>query len=321
MLIDVHAHALPRDFFTMMGLSEDDAGEIVFPGYGAVDKLLYDLNGRLENLKARGVDLQIVSPPPNLQADIDMAPNVEFSRMLNGYMAKLIEEGGGLLAGLAVAPLGDPDHAVEELQRAIGEYGFVGLALPTSVMGKPLDDPAFSALFAYLEAEDLPAFIHPTNGVRRDTLESYTMNTLVGWPHETALAVARLIFSGICERHPNLKLVLAHGGGTISWLMGRIDRGYTAPKYEANPECSRYISRPPSDYLREFFFDTCTLSPESLLCLIDIMGADHVVFGSDLPFEIGDAEGKTASMALEKLSEPDKKKILGSNAAAVFNLT
>lgn len=321
MLIDVHAHALSRDFLTSMGLSEDNTGEFVAPGYGAVDKLLYDLDGRLENLKARRVDLQIIAPPPNLQSDIDIVPGVEFSRTLNGYTAKLVEQGDGLLAGLAVAPLGDPTQTVAELHRTIGEYGFVGLALPTSVMGKPLDDPVFESLFEYLEAESVPAFIHPTNGMRRDALDSYSMSTLVGWPHETALAAARMIFSGICERHPNLKLVLAHGGGAIPWLIGRIDRGYAAPKYEANPDCRRYISRPPSDYARRFFFDTCTLSRDSLLCLIDIMGVDHVVFGSDFPFEIGDAEGKTALATLETLSDVDRRKIMGDNTVGIFNLS
>lgn len=321
MLIDVHAHALSQEFLTSMGVNKDENGEFVFPGYGLIDKLLYDLDARLENLKARGVDLQIIAPPPNLLSDIETAPDVEFSQLLNSHTAKLIDESNGLLAGLAVAPLGVPVNAVDELKRAINDYGFVGLALPTTVMGKPLDAPVFSALFEYLNAEKIPAFLHPTTAIHRDNLGSYTMNTIVGCPHETTLAVSRIIFSGICERYPDLRIILAHGGGNICGLAGRIDRGYTAPKYEANQECRRYISRPPSEYLHRFFFDTCVLNQKALLFLIENVGVDNVVFGSDFPFEIGDSEGKIALTALKNFSKDDSEKILSSNAAAVFNLT
>ena len=140
------------------------------------------------------------------------------------------------------------------------------------------------------------------------------MPIIVGWPTETSVAVARLIFAGILERHPNLKLVLAHGGGVLPYLLGRLDLAYSAPRYEANPACRANISRPPSHYLRQLYFDTSVLSAKALSFLIDQMGAESVLFGSDFPYEIGDADGAIALAALKAMDEPKLDAILCGNA-------
>jgi aminocarboxymuconate-semialdehyde decarboxylase len=146
------------------------------------------------------------------------------------------------------------------------------------------------------------------------------MLQLVGWPSETALCVARLIFAGVFERHPGLRLVLAHGGGTLAMLAGRLDLAYEAPRYEANPDCRRHISRPPSSYLKQIYYDTVVAHPAALRYLVDLVGAEQVVFGSDFPFEIGDPLGAKALPAIAQFPDVVAEAILHGNASRILSL-
>ena len=132
------------------------------------------------------------------------------------------------------------------------------------------------------------------------------------------IAATRLIFAGVLERHPRLNLVLSHGGGTLPYLGGRLDLGYHAPRYEANPACRANITKPPSHYLSQFYYDTVVASPASLRFLIDLVGADRVMFGTDFPYEIGDADGAIALPVLAQLLAPQREKILGENARDIL---
>ena len=161
-------------------------------------------------------------------------------------------------------------------------------------------------------------FMHATTAITRDTLGQFTLNTVVAWPTEVTIAATRLIFSGVLERHPALTLVLSHGGGTLPYLGGRLDLAYHAPKHEANPTCRANITKPPSQYLSQFYYDTVVASAASLHFLIDLVGADRVMFGTDFPYEIGDAEGTIALSALARSSAAQREKVLGQNARAVL---
>lgn len=179
--------------------------------------------------------------------------------------------------------------------------------LPSSAGHRPLDDLAFGPLFTVIEEMQLFTFMHPTGSYLSAGLHEFTLPIVVGWPTETAVAVARLIFSGTLRRHPRLKLVLAHGGGTLPYLLGRLDLAYSAPRHEANPACRGHIDRPPSHYLRQLYFDTAVLNPKTLWYLIDEMGADRVLFGSDFPYEIGDADGAIALSSLTNASSDEPR--------------
>jgi aminocarboxymuconate-semialdehyde decarboxylase len=218
-----------------------------------------------------------------------------------------------------VPALTEPEHAVAEICRALDEDGLTGVALPTSAAGRPLDDPAFEPLFAECARRGAIVFMHPTTGVERPAFGQYTMLQLVGWPSETALCVSRLIFAGVFERHPGLKLVLAHGGGTLAMLAGRLDLAYEAPNYEANPDCRKNISRPPSSYLKQIFFDTVVAHPAALRYLIDLVGHRQLVFGSDFPFEIGDPYGGKALPAINALPSDVAADILYKTAATILS--
>lgn len=320
MIVDVHAHVLTEDFLReltaerLFGIEPGPDGSFVFPGYGPLDRWLYDMGGRLESLRARDVELQLVAPPPRMVSHATWCADVAFARRLDRQTAAAAAMGEGLLMGLATPAFADPARAADELRRSVGEYGFKGVAIASSAAGVPLDGPEFDEMFGVCEELGLLVFMHPTTAGARAELGDFTLLQLVGWPFETTLAVARMIFSGLFERRAGLNLVLAHGGGALPWLAGRLDLGYRAPGYEANPACRAHITRPPSEYLRHLYFDTVVASQPALGHLVSLVGADRVLFGSDYPFEIGDAEGTVSLAAIARMSDTDRDAILSGNA-------
>lgn len=330
MIIDVHAHALREEFLQQL-TRQPDFGLATKPdgkgGYyikrgkeewRSLDPFLHNLPARLESLKRRGVTRQLVAPPPGFISWPGGVANVELCRELNRQAAALVKEGEGLIEGMAVLPLAEPTRAVEELDRVMGEYGFRSAIISASAGGRPLDAEEFEPLLSRLEERRILLFMHPTSGQPIDRFGIYGVQVLVGWPFETALSITRMIFEGTLERHPGLRLVLAHGGGNLVFLRGRLDSAYYATGWEADPYYRRNISISPGDFFKRLFFDTCVLSPESLEFVLQIVGPDRVLFGSDYPFDIGDPEGKAAMPAIRHQSQDTQEKILYKNAEAIL---
>ena len=326
MIIDVHAHAISEELAHEMskspwfGLQLEPLAEggYAHPNYGPLDPLVFDLEGRLESLERRGVDLQLVSPPISIFLDHNQVGSVEPSRRVNEYTTKLVKEGGGRLDGLAVPCLAVPAKIPDELRRTVELHGFKGVALNTHAAGRFLDEPDFEPLFATLEDLGLLTFMHPSPNISHPSLRDYTLHTTVAFPTETTIAAARLIYGGVFERHPGLKLILAHGGGTLPFLRDRINLGYNASTYEHNPACRANITKPPGDYFGQIYYDSLLAGSASFQFLVGLVGADRVVFGTDFPFEVGDPEGRLGLPAIESLPETDRDKILGGNASAIL---
>ena len=322
MLIDVHAHALSEDVVRRMvrtpgfGWALESTGPrgYRYVGGNPLDPLIYDLDARLAVMDRNRVTLQLLSPPPSVIANGDKVVGLDEARQFNESTAWLVANGNGRLAGFAVPALGEPALAADELRRTVEQDGFVGVVLSTAAGPLPLDHPAFEPLFAAIEALDLLVFMHPTSSALSVAQTDYTLRTLVGWPTETTIAVTRLIFSGVLERHPRLKIVLSHGGGTLATLAGRLDLGWRAPRYEANAACRANITRAPSSYLKDLYYDTVVADPAMLDFLVKAYGANHVVFGTDFPYEIGDADGALAMPALDRLPEADRANVRSGNA-------
>jgi aminocarboxymuconate-semialdehyde decarboxylase len=339
MIVDVHAHVLSASLLERLardgafGLHHSRDGEVLHRGYGVFDPDVYDHERRLARLADMGVDLQLVSPIANFTTWPGGAADVEHARALNESTAKCVAESGGRFAGLAALALGDPPRAVEELGRAVEEHGFVGALVGTYAGDRPLDHPSLEPVFAEIERRGLVLLMHPTSAIPEPTTPSgswreagqpapswdqYTLTTILAWPNETARATSRLIFAGTLERHPELHLVLSHGGGPLPFLRGRLNLAYSAPHYEYNADCHAYITKPPGDYFDQLLFDTGVGAPESLHFLIDAVGADRVVFGTDDPFEIGDTGGRMALPALRDRDPAESEQILGSTLAGLI---
>lgn len=326
MIIDVHAHALSerfiRDLATqpVAGLRSETSAD----GYFAIrragddrkstlDPHLFNLEHRLESLKRRKVELQLVGPPPFLVAWPGGAAGSELVRALHGMLRDVAAQSGGLMEAIGVLALGEPDKAADELRRAVDEHGIRALIMPTSAGGIALDDPVFEPVFALIERLGLVVFMHPTTAVPSDRFGMYGIHVLVGFPFETSLAVTRLIYNGVLERHPALKLVLAHGGGNLVFLRGRLDSAYEATGWEADPYFRKHITQPPSAYLDRLYYDTCALHEDSNRFVIETMGVDRTVFGSDYPFDIGDPEGRRAVPVIDSMAPADREKIYRGN--------
>ena len=331
MIIDMHAHGLSERFLADLiktpqaGLSceRNDRGEFVLFRSGApvgksLDRHLHDLPTRIASLKRRKVERQIFGPPPGLLASPGYATGVELVRVLHRQQDEIVKQSEGLMEAIAVLALGEPDRACDELRRAVEEYGYRAAMIPSTAGGRPLDDPAFAPLFSLIEKLGLTLIMHPTSGTTPEPYGRFVVQVLVGWPGETTLAVARLIFAGVLERHPALKLVLVHGGGNLVFQKGRLDSAYEATGWEADRYFTDNISKPPSYYLSRLYYDTCTLSTDSNRFVIQTMGADHVVFGTDYPFDIGDPEGRRSVPVIDSLPEPDRTKVYTANAESLM---
>jgi aminocarboxymuconate-semialdehyde decarboxylase len=331
MIVDVHAHALSERFLadlekrSIAGISSKraDNGTFFMQGGGwerpsSLDVNLHDLPHRLESLKRRKVELQFFAPPPGFFSWPGGAATREWVRALHAQEVDVAAQAEGLMEPMLVFPVGEPEHVVDEMRRAMDLYPFRAGMLPTTAGGRPLDDPVFAPMWSLIEELGLLIFLHPTSAVGFERFALYGVHVLVGWPFETTLAVTRLIFEGVLDRHPQLKLVLSHGGGNLVFLRGRLDSAYNAEGWEANPYYHKNISRPPSEYLARLYYDTCALSVESNRFVIDTMGAHRVMFGSDYPFDIGDPEGRRAVPAIESLSATEREKIYRGNAYAAL---
>lgn len=325
MIVDWHNHYYPERYLaelargdTVARLDKDGAGRslIHYPGdYNVVARGHRELDERVREMDANGVDLQLLSlTTPGVHVE-DAKRGVELARIVNDAFAEATERHPGRFAALAALPLQDPEAAVAEARRALRELGLGGVLLFSNINGRSLDDPAYRPLFAELAELDGTIFIHPTNPHNIDSVADYRLTALVGFLFDTSTAAARLVFSGVLERHPDLEIVLGHLGGTIPYVVERIDRGY-----EAYPECREHISRPPSEYFRKMYVDTVNFHPGALRFAIELMGTDHVVFGTDYPHEVGSVARARDAIDRLELDNADRRRILGENAARLLKL-
>jgi len=330
LIIDTHAHALDLAFLDGLcrkpafGLSAERRTDGRFwvrrgdnPPH-SLDENLSDVPKRVASLKRRNVELQLIGPPPGYVAWPGGAAGVDFARALNEHGARIASEGQGRIELMAALALGDPARCAYELERAVNLYGARSALLPATAGGRPLDGPEFDPLFTVAEKLGLLLFMHPVSAEPPTRFPLYGVQVLVQWPFETTLAVTRMIFEGVFDRHPGLQLLLAHGGGNLIFLKGRLNSAYDATGWEADPYYRKNVSKAPGEYYKQIFFDTCSLSPDSVEFTIKVAGADRVMFGTDYPFDIGDPEAKRALPALERLPHEPRKKIYRENAAAVL---
>ncbi|MFE4964623.1 amidohydrolase family protein [Streptomyces sp. NPDC056660] len=268
---------------------------------------LTDVGARLADLDAMGVDVQVVGPMPmhHYWAGPDLA--VRLARTVNESVAAHCATAPERLHGLGTVPLQHPDLAVALLDTAVTELGLHGVSVSTTVDGRELADPAHDEV--WLKAEELGAvvFVHPWGCSLGERLATHYLGNTVGQPAETTVALSRLIFTGVLDRFPRLKVVAAHGGGYLPTYIGRSDHAW-----RVRPD-ARGCAEPPSSYLRRMWFDALVYTPRALRHLVEEVGADRVVLGTDHPFDMGVTD-PVARLDAAGLDPVARDAIAGGNA-------
>ena len=323
MTIDVHAHCVPLGLVDTLQAEGGQYGiEIAERGgkkhaviAGRVDtgplfpKLL-DFDRRIEAMDASGVQVQLLSSWIDLSAyALEPAAGARYTTMFNEALAETAAQHPDRFRALCNVPLQAPQAAADELRKAVTSMGMVGAEIATSVDGQDLDDPELEPFWAAAEELQCPILIHPYASLAGRGVSRYFLGNLVGNPAESTIAVAHLIFGGVFERHPDLKIVLVHGGGFAPYQAGRWDRAYRAEVRGAAVN----LTRPPTEWLRRLYYDTVLHSAESLRFLLDFAGAQQVVLGSDYPFEMGEPDPVTMVDSIPGLTAEERDLIVRGN--------
>jgi predicted TIM-barrel fold metal-dependent hydrolase len=318
--VDVHAHHLPNVLEQVLRRRapvpriRPGSPEHVDCGSGLVYPLLdglVDLEHHLAGMDQRGIGVRLLSAPPPGVAGLTTGDAVAVARDANDELAELPGRSGGRLRGLAVLPLQHPEQAAEEVRRTAA-LGLPGAQLLSNAEGRPLDGPEYHSLFEAAAECDVPLVLHPTLPIDRGAVDAHGLLTTLGFLFDTTACAARLVLSGIYDRHPDLILLLPHAGSTIPYLLGRFD-------YELElMGVDHGLSGRPSEHLRRLYLDSVCESPLALRLAVAAYGASRITFGSDEPF--WSTERAEATIAAAGLADEDVEQIRYRAAARLFRL-
>jgi aminocarboxymuconate-semialdehyde decarboxylase len=273
---------------------------------------------RMKDMDKMGVDIQAVCPAPFqfcYWAEDDFG--AQLSREVNEGLAKIAADHPDRFVAMGNVPLQNAQLAIRELNYCVKKLGMRGIEICTNVNGKNLTDPSLKLdkFFARCEELGVVIFMHPLGYTEADRLTNHYFNNVIGNPLDSTVAVSHLIFDGVLARYPKLKFVVAHGGGYIAHYWARMDHAW-----RARPDCHTVIKKPPSSYLEKFYFDTITFDPELLKHLVERFGADHVVLGTDYPYDMGEVDPLGLIAKVKRLSPESRALIRGGNAMRLLGL-
>jgi aminocarboxymuconate-semialdehyde decarboxylase len=325
--IDVHAHVIVPELLRNAALAESwrptlrrvDSRQVVEFGGRRINSIVHEFVELDRILAAReraGIEHVVLSPwVPLLFYDIDAEEGLRRCRLQNEGLARLRAERPDRISVLGAVPLQDPALASAELEQLMASGSFAGVEITASVGGTYLGDPGFAPFWAAAEASGALVFVHPTTqGFAEPVFGEYYLHNLVGNPMETTVTAAHMVLAGVMERHPNLKVLLAHGGGAIMTLRGRLRHGH-----EAIAAAGGALSEPADVSIRRFLFDTVTHDPALLRALVEAVGADRVLLGSDYPFDMADLH-PVETVRRAGLDEDKEAALLSGNAERLLAL-
>jgi aminocarboxymuconate-semialdehyde decarboxylase len=235
--------------------------------------------------------------------------------MSNDFFAELCQKYLQRFIPFASVPLDHPEDAIEKLHRAVKDLRMKGVVLGSNIDGKHLHSKKFWPSYEEVNRLNLPIFIHPMVPIHPETMAEFPLAPLIGFLMDTTQSVAKMVYSGLFEKYPNLTLILPHLGGTLPFIFERLDNGY-----RSYVGCQPYIKKIPSEYLKQFYYGTVSFYRPALMCTYDAVVADHMVLGSDYPHVIGDISKSLFSLEELDISQEEKEKILGENGKKILKL-
>jgi aminocarboxymuconate-semialdehyde decarboxylase len=296
MQIDIHSHVIPDRIVAAIAANPKRFQARV-EGEGSARKIIHDqgyvyplfeefrlVEAKLASMDRKGIDISVISPAPPMfyyWADADLA--LEVAGLVNDGVADMVGARPGRLRGMATVPMQHPDAAVAELERVVRNFGFKAVEIGTSIEGAQLAEERFRPLLRRASELNVFVFAHPYYVGAKAGLENYYLTNLIGNPLDTTVMLANLMFSGRLDELPDLKIVLAHGGGFLPYQIGRLVHGHAV-----RSETNGISKSSPKDLLKRIYFDSLVFEPQALRYLIDLVGADHVCIGTDAPFDMAD---------------------------------
>lgn len=326
--VDFHTHVISEDFLNLAEKYEDERWPIVSKtcscganilvngkNFREITDQAWDPKKRIEDMEREGIDLQVLSPiPVTFSYWSDPEKGLELAQFQNNFIASLVNQHPRKFVGLGTVPLQDTVLAINEMKRLHHELNLKGIEIGSNVNGRNLDDPTLEPFFAAAHELGVPLFVHPWDTLGKERLQKQQFMYMVGMPSETALAAGSIIMSGLLDRYPNLKICFAHGGGSLPYLIPRLDQGYQVWPH------IRQTTKPPSAYIQKLYYDALVYDKDNLALMIERLGADQIIAGSDYPFLLRETpSGKTIDQVVN-LKDEDRRKMHGLNAMKFLGL-
>jgi aminocarboxymuconate-semialdehyde decarboxylase len=325
LVVDIHCHlgipaadAIIREKFPgpppgINDFTSAKSSEVNRAQFMAMGRTLNTLDQRLDDMDRLGIDVQAISPSPGQYFYFaDPETGRDAARAVNDGMAEAVARHPDRLVGMGTVPLQNVELAVAEMKRCVRDLDLRGIEISSNVNGKDFHAEEFRPFFAAAEELGILLFLHPLGFTHANRMSEYYFNNLIGNPLESTLAIGHLIFGGVLDRFPGLKICVAHGGGYMPGYWGRMDHGW-----RARADCSEHCRHAPSSYLRKLWLDTLVFDPDQLDSLVRMHGADKLCLGTDYPFDMAEPDPVGFHA---RLDDADQAKIVGRNAADLLGL-